>query len=649
MQHLNRSAIGATATLFLLLTMTSVPLSAQDQTVGTLVYKPGSFEGYTLLNPSPSTATYLIDNYGRVVHKWESDYIPALSAYLLESGDLLRTIQFDIPDGSGAGFELVAWDGTVIWHYEHYGEDYRRHHDIELLPNGNVLVLSREHLPAADAIAAGRDPSLLTADQISPEYLAEVEQTGPTSGNVVWEWHLWDHLVQDFDSTKPNYGTVENHPELIDINYVPATDANWIHGNAVDYNPELDQIVISSRLFCEFWVIDHSTTSIEAAGHSGGNNGMGGDILYRWGNPRAYRGGTAEDQKLFGQHDVEWIKPGLVGEGNFLLYNNGLDRPEGKYSSVEEITPPVDVDGHYPLPTPGTASEPAEQAWIYTADPPTDMYSPNLSGCQRLPNGNTLICVGRKGLLLEIDSDANVVWEYLNPEIGSGVVEQGQSVPSGQNQVFKCDRYAPDYPGLSGHNLTPGAPIEIYPITIAATSNQPTNPADGDSVIVTTIVTDDIPVTTVELHADMGYGFITLAMYDDGDHHDGPAGDNTYGAVIPPLLRSGTVSYFIFAENEPGSATIDPSIAPTTSYGYTVTGEGSICADADASGFVDIDDVVYLIAYIFSGGSPPVPYESGDADCSGVADIDDVVYLVTFIFLGGPAPCDSDGDLIPNC
>ena len=65
-----------------------------------------------------------------------------------------------------------------------------------------------------------------------------------------------------------------------------------------------------------------------------------------------------------------------------------------------------------------------------------------------------------------------------------------------------------------------------------------------------------------------------------------------------------------------------------------------ICGDADASGDVDIDDAVYLIAYIFSGGPPPDPYESGDADLSGEVDIDDVVYLIAYIFSGGNDPCD---------
>jgi hypothetical protein len=80
----------------------------------------------------------------------------------------------------------------------------------------------------------------------------------------------------------------------------------------------------------------------------------------------------------------------------------------------------------------------------------------------------------------------------------------------------------------------------------------------------------------------------------------------------------------------------------------TITGL-ILCGDADFSGGVDIDDVVFLINYIFAGGPPPDPYESGDADCSGGIDIDDVVYLINYIFASGYDPCDTDGDGVPDC
>lgn len=73
------------------------------------------------------------------------------------------------------------------------------------------------------------------------------------------------------------------------------------------------------------------------------------------------------------------------------------------------------------------------------------------------------------------------------------------------------------------------------------------------------------------------------------------------------------------------------------------------CGDCDSSGAVDIDDVVYLINYIFAAGPAPDPIESSDANCSLGVDIDDVVYLISYIFSGGFAPCDPDGDGVPDC
>ena len=79
--------------------------------------------------------------------------------------------------------------------------------------------------------------------------------------------------------------------------------------------PDLDQIIFSVHNFSRFWIIDHSTSTAEAAGHKGGKSGKGGDILYRWGNPRGYAAGTKKDQTLFAQHNVHWIRKGLPGRG----------------------------------------------------------------------------------------------------------------------------------------------------------------------------------------------------------------------------------------------------------------------------------------------------------------------------------------------
>jgi hypothetical protein len=261
---------------------------------------------------------------------------------------------------------------------------------------------------------------------------------------------------------------VADHPELIDLNFVGASrgEADWNHINSVDYNAEFDQILLSVPRFSEVWVIDHSTTTEEAAGHSGGNSGKGGDILYRWGNPQAYRAGDVGDRKLFSQHDAQWIESGLPGEGNILLFNNGNGRPGGAYSSVDEFALPVDASGNYAL-TPGTAYGPEEQVWIYTDENLTAFFADHISGAQRLPNGNTLICDGAHGTFFEVTTEGEIVWKYVNPVTGEGPLTQGDPIPTTQkaqaNQVFRAYRYGPDYAGLADKDLTPGDPIELYP------------------------------------------------------------------------------------------------------------------------------------------------------------------------------------------
>jgi hypothetical protein len=173
-------------------------------------------------------------------------------------------------------------------------------------------------------------------------------------------------------------------------------------------------------------VIDHSTTTAEAAGHSGGNSGKGGDLLYRWGNPRAYNAGDADDQQLFVQHDVQWIPSGYPGAGNILVFNNGGGRPDGDYSSVDEITPPVDNAGNY------NGYGPSSPVWSYTAATLTDFYAANISGAQRLSNGNTLVCDGPEAYFFEVTAAGDVVWEYDH----------------GNQPIFRATRYQSDYPGL---------------------------------------------------------------------------------------------------------------------------------------------------------------------------------------------------------
>jgi hypothetical protein len=376
----------------------------------------------------------------KFVYSWKSDYIQGLSTYLLEDGTLLRLDKFGSDNFFNAGgkagrVEKFDNQSNLLWEFDYANNEHCSHHDIEPLPNGNILLIAWELKTRDEAISEGRDPNRLKSSTIWPDHIIEVEPTGSSGGNIVWEWHVWDHLIQDYDPTKENYGVVKDHPELIDFNF-GNTDSDWNHINAVDYNEEFDQILLSVHNFNEVWVIDHSTTTEEAAGHSGGNSEKGGDLLYRWGNPRAYDVGDSSDQQFFGQHGANWISKGCPGEGNIIVFNNGGQNR--RYSSVDEIVPPVDNNGNYEYLS-GDAYGPNNPIWIFTTENPNDMYSQTLSSVQRLPNGNTLICSANQGLLLEVTQGKEVIWEYKYNNI----------IPDhNSNTIGRALRYPLNYSGI---------------------------------------------------------------------------------------------------------------------------------------------------------------------------------------------------------
>jgi hypothetical protein len=426
-----------------------------QQTLGLFTNTPESFNGYTLFGPQDSKETYLIDNCGEKVHSWTSQYNPGLSSYLLDNGILLRTGRIPGIGGGSGIIEMIDWSGNVIWSHSVTSTHGRQHHDIELLPNGNILLIVWDNRTQAEVTQAGSSTSNTF---INSEQIVEIQPDLLNGGaNIVWEWKAWDHLIQDADVTKDNYGLIANHPERVDINFLNHNSTDWLHFNGVDYNDEFDQIIISVHNFSEFWIIDHSTSSLEAADTIGGTYGQGGDILYRWGNPQAYDQGTPVDQKLFLQHHTHWIPDSFSDAGKIILFNNQAGTPQGQnYSTVNIVELPADINGFYSYT--GGAFGPTNFDWTYQAPTPTDFYSNIISGVQRLENGNTLICEGVSGRFFEIDTNETIVWEYLNPVNDLGPQSQGTIISD--NNTFRCTRYAPNYPGLIGQTLTPQGYIE---------------------------------------------------------------------------------------------------------------------------------------------------------------------------------------------
>jgi hypothetical protein len=466
---------------------------------GLVAKAPGVTPGYVLFNPLLSDTAYLVDNDGAVVHTWKAATSPGASMYLLPNGNLLRggrdpkQLGFRA-GGTGGILEELDWNGNVVWEFRLSDAQRVLHHDVEPLPNGNVLAIAWEVKTPEEARRAGRRADQIPAQGLWPDYVLEIEPVRPSGGKIVWEWHVWDHLVQSQDPAAASYGDPAARPERLDVNagadapklspeeiaqlqalgYIPADakpgdlPSDFLHTNAVAYNPRLDQIALSVPSLSEIWVVDHSTTTEEARGSTGGRAGRGGDFLYRWGNPAAYgRGGGANGaQRLFAQHDVRWVPDGWEGAGNLTVFDNGRDRPEGPWSAVVEWTPPVDAAGRYPLPDGADGRRepwgPHALAWQFVATPPTRLFSPFISGAHRLANGHTLICAGTGGEVFEVTRGGEIVWEFRNPFSGAVRNEDGSMPQPGLDAnpyaLFRATRIPADHPALGGRKLAPLVP-----------------------------------------------------------------------------------------------------------------------------------------------------------------------------------------------
>lgn len=461
---------------FLLVFFAVVVSAHAQQTMGMMRHDPGSYDnGYVLFSPFNCNTTYLIDKCGKLLHTWPSQNPPGLISYLLPDGSILREASTDtVSSQDGASLiEKISWDGVVTWRYvpDTVG-GAGAHHDIEPLANGNVLIITRDTYTRAQMLAMGRRDTLLNKDTVRRMFLSEKIQElhpeGATGASIVWEWRALDHIIQDSSAALPAFGVVAKHPELIDLNYPKTRSGEWLHSNAVKYNADLDQIMFSNRYNSEFWIIDHSTTTAEAASHAGGRHHKGGDLLYRWGNPASYGRGTIADQKLFAQHDAAWIPKGYPHAGDVMVFNNGVGRigriDETRFSSADRITLPVDSIGNYPIDS-VLPFLPASQAWMYLDTLPGETIFANaVGGAQMLKNGNVLMSNSFNGQLVEVDSNKNRVWEYLSP-VAPACTPLTQGTIYSACLFFKGIFYSMDDSAFKGKTLTPGSPIESGTVT----------------------------------------------------------------------------------------------------------------------------------------------------------------------------------------
>ena len=439
--------------------------------------------GYTLFGTRGKS--YLIDFEGHVVHTWNMGTNPRFT----EAGTLLDAVGGNPSDQNT--WKELDWSGNTVWQYTETRTNYHGHHDFTKIYNPKLgdstfLYIANKDLTAQQCLNAGCDPSNnYTGAQM--DALVEVDR----SGNVIWEWWFFYHVVQDIDPTKPTYGIIASTPGKIDLNIRGnPVKSDWMHCNSLDYNEDLDLVVVNS-VHGEFYVIDHGNTFLpnNPAGSIALAATSTGDFLYRFGDPAKYDRGdppsvldnwekaTAGHKQLGGSHDIQWIRPGLPGAGHFLVFNNSQNLFElSAQSGIVEVNPYLNSagvntgsfvnppDAGYNVvnsPDPNLMKEKKnvsrQVVWRYSSKNNTSFFSTIGSSAQRLPNGNTLVCSMNDGHFFEVaPADTSIVWEYINPMTRDGIKQIKTDHYPTYNGVFRAYRYAADHPALTGHDLTPG-------------------------------------------------------------------------------------------------------------------------------------------------------------------------------------------------
>jgi len=559
--------------LSILLIFTFIQANAQQQESYTFCV--GGNYAYLLDTATSTTSTYF--------KRWTLASTTAYAAYFLAGDTILQSVSYKATGAPGQGgatgkARKISWDGSVVWEYTASDATTQMHHDMYGMPNGNVLFIVYEEKNAS--------PSTVGCSQtltVWSEKIIEVKPTGPTSGEVVWEWHLWEHLCQNmYPAVTGTYvSNISEHPELMNVNYNMTQD--WFHMNGIDYNEALDQIIVSSHMMNEVYVIDHSTTTVEASTHTGGNSGKGGDFLYRWGNPAAYGlSGTGNNSGFNVVHDAHWVPASNPSWPNYLcVYNNNT----GGNVQIVLWNPPYDtVDGYVSYNfSPGSIIGPT--TCIKPIIP--SFTATNEGNSQQLDNGNILLTkpgVGpSSGNFYEVD--------------GSGTTYQQVSVKTSHAYRFtKCQVRGPMAsasatettvsPGsLISLNSSAASPSETSPVYTYSWSSIPAGFSSSDQNPLLTVNSTTTYIVTIT-NTDVGCSdtaSVTVSVYS-GINDETPASQLS----VYPNPTSGIIHL-----NEEFNLNNDFEIIVSDSYGKIIIHEMNLKV-LDLSGFAN--GIYYLNA-----------------------------------------------------
>ena len=364
---------------------------------GVTAYKPDEcYTGYTLfcqtyedpaLTKDGTGKIYLIDMEGNQVHRWQVKTALQSFCRLLPNGNLLYPTR-DRSRIEEAGLRELDPHSNVVWHYH-----CRIDHDFQLLDNGNLMINTiTDYMWPPLGPELKRHPYII---EITPDK------------ELVWEWHGEEHLVELKKLLGPqgwehleervlgkfayDWDQQQLHQEIF---------FDWAHNNTCQIIPpnatyEKERVAGGSVRFKPGNII-FSYRSVDIIGVIDRESGQ---IVWAWG-----------PGVLDGQH-----KPYMLQNGNILIFDNGTLRG---YSRVIELNPLTE-----------------QIEWEYTAKPKEEFLSKFISGAQRLPNGNTLICEGSKSHLFEVTPDKQIVWDFVSPYHEEGDL----------GTIYRCQRYSPDF------------------------------------------------------------------------------------------------------------------------------------------------------------------------------------------------------------
>ena len=156
------------------------------------------FNGFALYNRQNNNTTYLIDKDGNIAKTWNCNVACNYTVLLKENGNIVRGGKYSGNQLNGPAIgglvQEIDPSGNIVWEFIYSNADHCSHHDITLVGD-NVMLVAWEVKSVSELTQAGYNGA---SSEKWPTHFVEVSQNG-TGGQIVWEWHIWDHLIQDHD------------------------------------------------------------------------------------------------------------------------------------------------------------------------------------------------------------------------------------------------------------------------------------------------------------------------------------------------------------------------------------------------------------------------------------------------------------------